>query len=143
MAQPRPDRLRQAFILGGDFIGHGPVCLTLGDSVFYDNKLSTVVQAAVRLTEGFTVFAYPVKDPERYGIVELDSGGRVLNVEEKPRKPSSNLAVTAVYFCDRSAVEIAPSPQPSDRGELEVLNLLREYRQRGSLTVRALRRGIA
>jgi glucose-1-phosphate thymidylyltransferase len=143
IAQPKPGGLPQAFTLGADFIGHDPVCLILGDNIFYGDRLGSLVRETAALTSGCCVFAYPVKDPARYGVVEFDSSGRVLSLEEKPQFPKSNLAVTGVYFCDRQVVEISRQLTPSARGELEITDVLRAYLAKGELRVKVFGRGMA
>jgi glucose-1-phosphate thymidylyltransferase len=142
-AQPSPDGLPQAFTIGRDFIGNDTCCLILGDNIFYGNELSSLLQKAAARRSGATVFAYPVKDPERYGVVELDRYGKVLSIEEKPAKPKSRYAITGIYFCDHRALDIAASLKPSARGELEITDLLRRYGAANALEAVVLGRGIA
>ncbi len=141
--QPRPDGLAQAFLIGREFIGGKPSALILGDNIFYGQGLSRQLQAAARLTEGATVFAYPVEDPERYGVVEFDAQGRAMSLEEKPQEPKSRYAVTGLYFYDHRAAEIAATLRPSARGELEITDLNRRYQEAGKLNVEIMSRGMA
>ena len=141
--QPSPDGLAQAFILGAEFIGNAPSALILGDNIFHGHQLSESVQRAARLTSGATVFAYPVHDPERYGVVSFDKDGRAVSLEEKPAKPKSRYAVTGLYFYDQHAPEFARTLQPSKRGELEITDLNRCYLEQGTLNVELLGRGTA
>ena len=141
--QPSPDGLAQAFILGAEFIGNAPSALILGDNIFHGHQLSESVQRAARLTSGATVFAYPVHDPERYGVVSFDKAGRAVSLEEKPARPKSRYAVTGLYFYDKHAPEFARTLQPSKRGELEITDLNRCYLEQGTLNVELLGRGTA
>jgi glucose-1-phosphate thymidylyltransferase len=141
--QPTPDGLAQAFIIGEDFIGDDSVCLVLGDNIFYGHGLGSILKEAGSLTTGGIVFAYLVKDPERYGVVEFDSSYRVLSIEEKPVKPKSKYAVTGLYFYDNSVIDIAKSLKPSPRGELEITDINKVYLERGALEVQTLGRGYA
>ncbi len=141
--QPEPKGLAQAFIVGADFIGDAPVCMVLGDNIFYGHNLSSVLQTAAALTTGATVFGYYVQDPTRYGVIELDAAGQAVSIEEKPKSPRSNLAVVGLYFYDSSAVSIAQNLRPSARGELEITDMNREYLRRGTLSVQVLGRGVA
>jgi glucose-1-phosphate thymidylyltransferase len=142
-AQPSPDGLAQAFLIGADFLANAPAALVLGDNLFHGNDLSLQLQAANSDQAGATVFAYPVRDPERYGVVEFDDHGQVLSLEEKPKKPRSRFAVTGLYFYDSSVVERARQVQPSARGELEITDLNRSYLQDGLLRVELMGRGMA
>ncbi len=141
--QPSPDGLAQAFIIGKDFIGSDPCALVLGDNIFYGQSLSTQLTRAANKSEGATVFAYPVHDPERYGVVEFDKDGRAISLEEKPKAPKSRYAVTGLYFYDNDVVNLAASLKPSPRGELEITDLNRRYLERGTLNVELMSRGMA
>jgi len=141
--QPRPEGLAQAFVIGRSFIGSGTAALVLGDNIFYGHGLPEQLQAANRQTAGATVFAYHVKDPERYGVVQFDAAGRVLDIEEKPKAPKSHYAVTGLYFYDNDVLDIAASLKPSPRGELEITDVNRAYLERGRLRVELMGRGIA
>lgn len=140
--QPSPDGLAQAFIIGEDFIGKSPVCLVLGDNIFYAQGLSKTLQEVNRQKEA-TVFGYYVTDPERYGVVEFDASGKAISIEEKPTSPKSNYAVTGLYFYNNDVVEIAKQLKPSPRGELEITDLNSVYLKRGQLNVKILGRGTA
>jgi len=142
-AQPSPDGLAQAFLIGRDFIGSDTVCLVLGDNIFFGEGMATMLQRAASLKEGAMVFGYPVQDPERYGVVAFDAAGRAVSLEEKPQKPRSNYAVTGLYFYDNSVIGLAEGLKPSPRGELEITDINRAYLERGALTVERLGRGIA
>ena len=141
--QPRPEGLAQAFLIGRDFIGNGPSALVLGDNIFYGQSFSKQLQSAAQLQTGATVFAYPVQDPERYGVVEFDAHGRAISIEEKPAAPKSRYAVTGLYFYDSDVAAIAASLKPSARGELEITDLNRRYLEAGTLHVQIMSRGMA
>ena len=142
-AQPRPEGLAQAFVIGRDFIGADRVALALGDNIFYGAGLPELLRTAAGRAEGATVFGYTVRDPERYGVVEIDGQGRPVSLEEKPRHPRSPFAVTGLYFYDNTVVDIAASLRPSARGELEITDVNRTYLERRALHVDLLGRGIA
>jgi glucose-1-phosphate thymidylyltransferase len=141
--QPRPEGLAQAFIIGRDFVGNDTSCLILGDNIFYGHGLSEMVQRAARQPQGATVFGYYVKDPERYGVVELDANNRAVSLEEKPAQPKSHYAVTGLYFYDQQVLDIAANLKPSRRGELEITDVNAEYLRRGQLQVELMGRGYA
>jgi glucose-1-phosphate thymidylyltransferase len=141
--QPSPDGLAQAFIIGKDFIGDDESALILGDNIFYGQSLSGQLQKAAAKTQGATVFAYQVHDPERYGVVEFDSKGQAISLEEKPTAPKSKFAVTGLYFYDKEVVSIASSLKPSPRGELEITDVNKHYLEAGSLSVELMSRGMA
>jgi len=143
LAQPRPEGLAQAFILGADFIGADNCCLILGDNIFYGHGLQKILQRALTVTQGGIIFGYWVKDPQRYGVVEFDPTGRVLGIEEKPQHPKSHYAVPGLYFYDNDVVAIARQLKPSARGELEITDVNNIYLQRGRLQVELMGRGIA
>ncbi|MCU8001471.1 glucose-1-phosphate thymidylyltransferase RfbA [Shewanella sp. SM96] len=141
--QQSPDGLAQAFIIGEDFIGNDSVCLVLGDNVFYGQGFTPILQKVVKRVHGATVFGYQVKDPERFGVVEFDDGMKAISIEEKPKRPKSNYAVTGLYFYDNRVVELAKKVRPSPRGELEITTLNEMYLNDGTLSVELLGRGFA
>jgi glucose-1-phosphate thymidylyltransferase len=141
--QPRPEGLAQAFVIGESFIGKDPVCLILGDNIFYGHSLTNILKRAVQHRKGGLIFGYLVKDPERYGVVEFDQNGKVLGIEEKPEKPKSNYGVPGLYIYDNNVVDIARNLKPSARGELEITDVNLEYLRRGMLKVELLGRGFA
>jgi glucose-1-phosphate thymidylyltransferase len=141
--QPRPEGLAHAFIIGRDFVGSETSALALGDNIFYGAHFSDYLRAAAARTEGATVFAYQVRDPERYGVVEFDATGKAISVEEKPARPRSSYAVTGLYFYDNQVLDIAAGLRPSARGELEITDVNRAYLNRGQLHVQRLPRGTA
>ena len=143
VVQPSPDGLAQAFILGKDFIGDDSCALVLGDNIFYGHELAQMAQAAAQNKQGATVFAYPVNDPERYGVVEFDDAGKAISLEEKPALPKSHYAVTGLYFYDNRVVDIAAKLKPSPRGELEITDVNRIYLESGDLSVKVMGRGMA
>lgn len=143
MIQPNPGGLAQAFLLGEKFIGNSKSCLILGDNIFYGQGFTPVLKRCAALNDGAIVFGYPVKDPERYGVVEFSKTGQVLSLEEKPKKPKSNYAVPGLYFYDETVVEIAKQIKPSPRGELEITDLNRVYLNAGKMRVELLGRGFA
>ena len=141
--QPSPDGLAQAFLIGESFIGNDASTLVLGDNIFYGHDFATLLHQAARQTEGATVFAYAVNDPERYGVVEFDASGHAVSLEEKPKAPKSRYAVTGLYFYDNQVVDLAKTVKPSARGELEITDLNRLYLQQGQLSVKTMGRGYA
>ncbi len=141
--QAAPKGIAQSFLLGKDFIGNEPVCLILGDNIFYGHGLPDQLRAAATLQEGALVFAYSVRDPERYGVVEFDASGKALSIEEKPKKPRSNYAVPGIYFYDQQIVEICENLKPSARGELEITDVNVTYLKMGKLRVEPMGRGVA
>ena len=141
--QPSPDGLAQAFVIGADFVGTGPSALVLGDNLFYGHEFGRDLRAASTRHDGATVFAYPVHDPERYGVVEFDAAGRAISLEEKPKAPKSRYAVTGLYFYDNRVVDIARDLKPGPRGELEITDVNRQYLEWGALDVQVMGRGHA
>ncbi|HEY7769648.1 glucose-1-phosphate thymidylyltransferase RfbA [Longimicrobium sp.] len=141
--QPAPEGLAQAFLIGREFVGAGPVCLVLGDNIFYGRGLTEALQRATERECGATVFGYYVRDPERYGVVEFDAAGRAVSIEEKPERPRSQYAVTGLYFYDNRVLEVAAALRPSPRGELEITDVNRWYLEQGALNVELLGRGMA
>jgi glucose-1-phosphate thymidylyltransferase len=141
--QPAPEGLAQAFLIGSDFIGNDPSALVLGDNIFYGHELSQDLVAAGRRAHGATVFAYPVHDPERYGVVEFDAAGHAVSLEEKPAQPKSRYAVTGLYFYDNRVIDVARDLKPSPRGELEITDVNRRYLEWGELDVQVMGRGQA
>ena len=141
--QPRPEGIAQAFLIGRDFIGRDPVALALGDNLFYGHGLPESLRRAAERTEGATIFAYWVRDPERYGVVEFDAAGRVVSIEEKPARPRSSWAVTGLYFYDAGVVDVAAALRPSARAELEITDVNAAYLRQGRLHVEKLGRGVA
>lgn len=141
--QPEPRGLADAFLVGRDFIGDSPVCLTLGDNIFYGEGMVSLLQSCASLQDGAIIFGYKVHDPERYGIVEFDENENVLSIEEKPKEPKSDWAVPGIYFYDRQVVKIAESLTPSARGEIEITDLNRIYLERKQLRVKTFGRGVA
>ena len=141
--QESPDGLAQAFIIGEEFIGDDSVCLVLGDNIYYGDGLSRMLQRAAKKTEGATVFGYHVNDPERFGVVEFDNEMQAVSIEEKPEKPKSHYAVTGLYFYDNDVVEIAKNIEPSERGELEITDVNKEYLVRNKVSVEVMSRGFA
>lgn len=142
-AQPSPDGLAQAFIIGEHFIGNDSVCLVLGDNIFYGQGFSPKLKQAAARTSGATVFGYQVKDPERFGVVAFDENNKAISIEEKPESPKSNFAVTGLYFYDNDVIDIAKQVRPSHRGELEITSVNQAYLERGDLNVELLGRGFA
>ena len=141
--QPRPEGLAQAFIIGADFIGGGPACLILGDNIFYGQGLSRALENASSRSEGATIFGYWVKDPQRYGVIEFNSQGDVLGVEEKPKQPKSHYAAVGLYFYDKDISDVAARVKPSARGELEITDVNMAYLRKGTLKAELLGRGVA
>ena len=141
--QPNPDGLAQAFIIGEEFIGDDSVCLVLGDNIFHGQHFSVQLKQAAERKNGATVFGYLVNDPERFGVVDFDEDGKAISIEEKPKEPKSNYAVTGLYFYDNDVISIAKSVKPSDRGELEITSINNAYLERGDLHVEKLGRGFA
>lgn len=143
MAQPKPEGLAQAFIVGKEFIGDDSVCLVLGDNVFFGQDFSPKLKRAANLESGAIIFGYRVKDPERFGVIEFDESGNVVTIEEKPTKPKSNYAITGLYFFDNEVIEIASKVTPSMRGELEITDVIKAYLEENNLKVEVLGRGFA
>ena len=141
--QPKPEGLAQAFLIGREFVGGESCALVLGDNIFHGQTLGLLLATAAKRTTGATVFAYQVHDPERYGVVEFDLGGRAISIEEKPKKPKSRYAVTGIYFYDPSVVDVAANLKPSPRGELEITDVNRHYLEAGTLQVEVMGRGMA
>jgi glucose-1-phosphate thymidylyltransferase len=141
--QPRPDGLAQAFVLGEEFIGNDLSTLILGDNIFYGHNIESMLDAAFKRTEGATIFVYHVNDPERYGVAEFDQNNKVVSLEEKPKLPKSNFAVTGLYFYDQNVVQLVKSLKPSERGELEITDLNQQYLDQGNLYVEMMDRGYA
>jgi glucose-1-phosphate thymidylyltransferase len=141
--QPKPEGLAQAFIIGREFVGKSPVALILGDNIFYGHNFSAVLKEASALTQGALIFAYPVADPERYGVIEFDDSGRALSLEEKPAHPKSKYAIPGLYFYDNKVIEIAANLKPSPRGELEITDINLAYLKAGTMKVHSLGRGFA
>ena len=142
-AQPKPEGLAQAFLIGESFIGNSPASLVLGDNIYFGHGLATLLENAVKRPKGATVFGYYVRDPQHYGVVSFDAQGRAVDLEEKPKHPKSNYAVTGLYFYDNDVVSIAKQVRPSPRGELEITDVNRAYLERGQLTVELMGRGYA
>ena len=141
--QPRPEGLAQAFLVGREFLGKSPAALVLGDNIFYGQGFQRILARATRQREGATIFAYPVRNPQQYGVVAFDSQGKATSLEEKPSTPKSNFAVPGLYFYDQQVVQLAASLKPSARGELEITDLNKKYLERGQLSVESLSRGFA
>jgi glucose-1-phosphate thymidylyltransferase len=141
--QPRPEGLAQAFIVGREFVGRDSVALVLGDNIFYGHELTSLLKLGAERKGGATVFAYPVNDPERYGVVEFDARGKAVSIEEKPKQPKSRYAVVGLYFYDNRVLDIASKLRPSQRGELEITDVNRAYLERGELNVVPMGRGMA
>ena len=141
--QPKPEGLAQAFVIGAPFVGSDTVCLVLGDNIFYGDGLTVLLRTAAMREQGATIFGYYVKDPERYGVAEMDDSGRVVSIEEKPAVARSRYAVTGIYFYDNDVLEIAGNLKPSNRGELEITDVNVEYLRRGTLQMKLLGRGMA
>jgi glucose-1-phosphate thymidylyltransferase len=141
--QPEPKGIAQAFTIGAEFVDNSPVCLILGDNIFYGHEVTTLLEQSAKLKKGAHVFAYKVKDPERYGVVEFTKDFKAVSIEEKPKTPKSNWAVTGLYFYDADVVKIAQSLKPSARGELEITDVNKAYLSRGDLQVQPMGRGVA
>jgi len=142
-SQPRPEGLAQAFLIGEEFIGDSNVALILGDNIFYGQSFTTNLKAATSIQKGATIFGYHVKNPEQFGVVDFDSNGKVITIEEKPKNPKSNFAITGLYFYDNDVISIAKAVRPSARGELEITDVNNAYQKRGDLNVQLLGRGFA
>lgn len=140
-SQPHPNGLAEAFLIGENFIGEDSVCLILGDNIFYGSQLQVLLQRAIQRKEGASLFGYEVKDPERYGVIHFDATGRILDIEEKPKNPKSNIAVTGLYFYDRDVIELAKTLKPSARGELEITDINLAYLRKGLASVEIMGRG--
>jgi glucose-1-phosphate thymidylyltransferase len=143
VVQPKPEGLAQAFVLGREFVGKEACSLVLGDNIFFGHQLVSILKSAAAQASGSTIFAYPVKDPERYGVVQMDASGQAVSLEEKPRQPKSRYAVTGLYFYDNQVLDMAAGLRPSVRGELEITDINRLYMEKGELSVEVLSRGIA
>jgi glucose-1-phosphate thymidylyltransferase len=141
--QPRPEGIAQAFTIGREFIGNDPVALVLGDNLFYGDKLSVLLQQAAQRKRGATIFAYPVKNPQRYGVVDFDDDGKAVSIEEKPERPRTRYAVVGLYFYDSRVIDVASQLRPSGRGELEITDVNRSYLEAGELHVVRMSRGYA
>lgn len=141
--QDQPRGLADAFRVGAEFVGNNSVCLILGDNIFFGHGIPEILRRAAKLTKGARIFAYPVRDPERYGVVEFDAEGKVLSIEEKPKKPRSNFAIPGIYFYDSKVIELAANLEPSDRGEIEITDLNRLYLDQEQLRVDVMGRGFA
>jgi len=142
-AQPKPEGIAQAFLIGEEFIDGSPVCLVLGDNIFYGESLADQLENAAKTKDGALVFGYRVSDPERYGVVEFDASGKALSIEEKPKQPKSSMAVTGLYFYDKNVVQVVKALKPSPRGELEITDVNKAYLAQGKLQVRIMGRGVA
>lgn len=143
ICQEKPEGIAQAFILGENFIKNNPSVLILGDNLFYGNEISQILNEANKSQKGATLFTYPVSDPERYGIVNIDNNKKIISIEEKPNRPQSNLAITGIYFYDKNVVTFAKELSPSERGELEITDINKKYLKKGELKIKSFSRGIA